>query len=192
MDCAIRALLLDPSEPAASGPPLLTMLPTSATSSSSRRLAAATGESSIPGNSTLYLQYNQPSPLSLLPCTSLEAASSSDAATCAATAFDATSGEDLSGHILVQDVSTIADQPKCTASLLSLGKCLPGQYTLQYTVTNAAGHSVSSHLLMLVEMLASVGLSYTFTPPRRCVCIRGASLTCSSVQLQLGSLVKFI
>ena len=167
VDCATRASLADPSEPAPSGPPQLAMLPTNASSSPSWLTAAAAA--GVLENSTLYLQYNQPSPLSLLPCASLPAANSSVAAACAAAAFDTSSGADLCGLIWVQDVSTIVGQAKCSASSLTLGNCLPGQYTLQYTVTNAAGQSVSAFLLVLVETLASAGFSYTFTSPDRYV-----------------------
>ena len=174
VDCALTALLADLSEPATSGTPQLVMLPTNARarrlSSPSRLVAAATG-SGAPGNSTLYLQYNQPSPLSLLPCALLTAADSSShnsAAACAAAAFDTLTGADLSSLITVQDISTITGQAKCTASLLTLGQCLPGQYTLQYTVINTAGQSASSFLLVLVETLASASFSYTFAPPYRC------------------------
>ena len=171
VDCATRASLPAPSEPAPSGPPQLAMLPTNASSSPSWLAAAAAAKATaaVPVNSTLYLQYNQPSPLSLLPCASLPVANSSVAAPCAAAAFDTSSGADLCGLIWVQDVSMIADQAKCSASSLTLGTCLPGQYTLQYTVTNAAGQSVSAFLLVLVETLASAGFSYTFTPPDRYV-----------------------
>ena len=158
------------------------MLPTSASSSPSW-LAAASAASAAPGNSTLYLQYNQPSPLSLLPCASLAVANGGAGVVCAAAAFDTSSGADLCGLISVQDVSMITGQAKCTASSLTLGKCLPGQYTLQYSVASTAGQSMSSFLLVLVETLASARFSYTFTPPDRCVSSGKTFSVCASVQL---------
>ena len=44
---------------------------------------------------------------------------------------------------------------------------MPGQYTLQYLVTNSVGQTTSSFLLVLVEVYASVGFSYTFRPANR-------------------------
>ena len=169
-----------------SGPPQLAMLPTKA--SSSPTWLEATATSFVSGNSTLYLLYNTPSPLSLLPCASLAVANASVAASCAAVAFDTLSGADLCGLIDVHDVSTIDGQAKCTASSLTLGTCLPGQYTLQYTATNPAGQSASSFLLVLVEMRVSIGYSYEFTPDDRCVTLRGPVSFC---QLSMLSLVHF-
>ena len=58
---------------------------------------------------------------------------------------------------------------RCTALSLTLGTCLPGEYTLQYTATSPAGVSVSSFLLVLVEMRVSTSLAFTFAPNDRCV-----------------------
>ena len=173
MDCATKASVSNlpgDTPTVTSGPPQLVMLPTNASSSPTwlEVAVAATEAGIVSGNKTLYLLYNTPSPLSLLPCASLAAANVSTAATCAAAAFATLSGADLCGLIDVQDVSAIDGQAKCTASALTLGTCLPGQYTLQYTVTNAAGESASSFLLVLVEMRISAGYSYVFTPEDRC------------------------
>ena len=65
-------------------------------------------------NRTLYLVYNQISTLSLEPCAALMAANKSgSASSCAAAAFDKTSGSDLCAFISVQDVSTIPYQTRC-------------------------------------------------------------------------------
>ena len=170
MDCATKASVANlPGDvpTVVSGPPQLVMLPTNA-SSSPTWLAAAAEAGIVSSNNTLYLLYNTPSPLSLMPCASLAAANISTAATCAAVAFDTLSGADLCDLIEVHDVSTIDGQAKCTASTLTVGTCLPGQYTLQYTATNAAGVSTTSFLLVLVEMRISAGYSYVFTPEDRC------------------------
>ena len=64
-------------------------------------------------NSTLYLVYNQLSALSLEPCASLTAANSSGlTSSCAAAAFDNTTGADLCALISVEDVSMIPGQTK--------------------------------------------------------------------------------
>ena len=69
---------------------------------------------------------------------------------------------------VVQDISlTPRLSHRCPASSLTLGTCLPGQYTLQYLVTNSVGQTTSSFLLVLVEVYASVGFSYTFRPANR-------------------------
>ena len=173
VDCATKASVSNlpgDTPTVASGPPQLVMLPTNASSSPTwLDVEVAAAEAGIvTSNNTVYLLYNTPSPLSLMPCASLAAANVSNAATCAAAAFDTLSGADLCDLIDVHDVSTIDGQAKCTASTLTLGTCLPGQYTLQYTVTNAAGESTFSFLLVLVEMRISAGYSYVFIPEDRC------------------------
>ena len=52
----------------------------------------------------------------------------------------------------------------CPASALTLGTCLPGKYTLRYTVYNAAGLQSSAYLHLLVEQLSLNRFSYAFTP----------------------------
>ena len=65
-------------------------------------------------NSTLFLVYDQISALSLEPCASLMTANKSgSASSCAAAAFDKSSGSDLCALISVQDVSTIPSQTRC-------------------------------------------------------------------------------
>ena len=52
----------------------------------------------------------------------------------------------------------------CSASALTLGTCLPGKYTLRYSVYNAAGLRSLAYLHLLVEQLSLNRFSYAFTP----------------------------
>ena len=169
VDCETQASVasLPGASPAAvAEPPQLVMLPT-ITSSQPTWAGVATLTRSASINSTLYLVYNEPSPVSLSPCASLSAANISSAPLCAAAAFDNATGSDLSGLITVQDVSSVPGQVKCTDITLTLGTCLPGQYTLQYTAGNSDGLSASGFLFVLVEQRTFVILNYMFSPPNR-------------------------
>ncbi len=50
---------------------------------------------------------------------------------------------------------------------MTLGICLPGQYTLRYTVTNAAGATNRGFIIITIEAFSSMNLEYTFVPPDR-------------------------
>ena len=84
-----------------------------------KQAAATTG--GAPSNSTLFLVYNQISALSLEPCTSLMTANKSgSASSCAAAAFDKSSGSDLCALISVQDVSTVPNQTRFVMSFIKV------------------------------------------------------------------------
>ena len=85
-------------------------------------------------NSTLFLVYDQISALSLEPCASLMTANKSGlASTCAAAAFDKTSGSDLCAMISVQDVSTIPSQSRCLIMCSYEHLTSPSNYHNSYT-----------------------------------------------------------
>lgn len=114
---------------------------------------------------TIYLEFGRPAPFSLAPCSSLAAAKISDAFACAAAAWDYTSG-DLNSNITITDVSPYGINPTvCMPFQLTLGTCLPGQYTLEYSVTSASsGLSSTAFLLVCVEIYTVTNFSYTFMP----------------------------
>ena len=91
------------------GPPLLVLLPSNASSQPSWQEA---GASLLSSNRTLYLEYSKPSPLSLAPCASLLVANGSSITSCAAAAFDSLSGSDLCALITVVDISVVPNQAK--------------------------------------------------------------------------------
>lgn len=73
--------------------------------------SASTWGSDGGANRTVYLEYGQSAPFSLLPCDSVAAANISQTATCAAAAEDVSEG-DLSQYIDVRDVSADAGQSR--------------------------------------------------------------------------------
>jgi hypothetical protein len=130
-------------------PPILNLLPTSA------------GTSGV--NQTIYLGYSRPAPFSLGPCTSVFANSSSTPS-CAASAYDLVDG-DISYAIEAADVTSTPGHILCSSASMSQmtkGQCLPGQYIIQYSVTNSLGLTASVFLAIFVEELTSYTLSYSF------------------------------
>lgn len=117
-------------------------------------------------NRTLYEEYGKVSDMSFGPCSSLQVANTTSKPACAAVAMEG-SGQnvtDLTPLIIVADVSPVQNQSKCNFTTLTLGNCLPGSYTLQYSVTDSQGTVVSSFLLVLVETRSVSFFNYTFSP----------------------------
>lgn len=56
---------------------------------------------------------------------------------------------------------------RCTASSLTLGTCLPGQYTLQYSVANLEGLQSAGFITVLVEQYSVASFDYMFTVTNR-------------------------
>ncbi|KAG1675982.1 hypothetical protein FOA52_014226 [Chlamydomonas sp. UWO 241] len=146
--------------------PVLVLLP-----AVSANLTAAALLGEPPSNQTVFVVYGTSAPVSLLPCTSIDAVGS-----CAAAAVQLSADgslTDLSSSISVTDVTPVDDGTddgasaatavgRCSAPALSLGTCLPGVYVLQYSVPGA---SQPAHLSVVVEQLAATKFAYTFESP---------------------------
>ncbi|KAJ9523171.1 hypothetical protein QJQ45_024097, partial [Haematococcus lacustris] len=147
--CDIMASLPSASQDAAPTTRVL-LLPSSATNVT---LAA--------GNETMHVE---PAPLSFLPCPSSQALGSA-AVSCAAVALDSLEGDVSAALQEPLDVSPW-DQARCSASSLSTGTCLPGNYIMAYTATNSNGTSTATALLnVFVEQRSVTRLNYSFVSP---------------------------
>ena len=143
------------SPPPPSAPPALSILPT------------ITPSSSI--NQTVYLGYGKPAPFSLGPCATINSGNSSSTPTCAASAYDALDG-DISYAINPVDITSSPGHVQCSSSSMTqmtMGRCLPGQYLIRYSVTNSLGLTSSAFLTLFIEELNVVTLDYSFVLSNR-------------------------
>lgn len=92
--------------------------------------------------------------------------SAANATACAAIAYGLDGG-DLTPFIAVQPVCATPSGicTRCSPAALSLGTCVPGQYTLQYSVADAEGRSAAWNLSLAVERLAASTINITIQPP---------------------------
>ena len=117
-------------------------------------------------NRTLYEEYGRVSDMSYDPCSSLRDVNATSKLSCAAVALEGSglNVTDLTPFVKVSDISTIQNQSKCDSTALTLGNCLPGSYTVSYSVTDAQGITATAFLLVLVETRSTSFFNYTFAP----------------------------
>lgn len=135
-------------------------------SSSSPRLTL------LPSSQAVFVEYKSAAPFYLGPCSSAAAAQQG---VCGAVASDGSSGttRDLTSDIVVTDVTTCStdgtssssgSSPACIAcsvEALTLGRCLPGAYTFQYSVTGGSGRAVAVNRTVVVYQRGEVNATLT-------------------------------
>ena len=142
---------------------MLVLLPIKTTNFTAIYRDVSSGNASAASmNQTLYLAYGMPAHLSLLPCPSALNILS-PVATCAAAAVQIVAGNssilDVSVKVSVADVSANISS-RCSAIAMTSGSCLPGIYTLRYTVLG-----VSAFLTIHIEQRKAATFAYQFPLP---------------------------
>lgn len=166
VDCETKARTAALAGDTASAPqaPTITLLPFFGATAAS---GGSSGANSSAGNQTVYLEYGKRAPFSLEPCASnasvLTRMGAGGTPYCAATASDPQEG-DLSQYITAKDVTACSGAgacARCTAVAMTLGTCLPGQYRLQFGVSDVDGNEAKAVLSVYVEQLATSVLNFT-------------------------------
>ncbi|PRW20834.1 hypothetical protein C2E21_8605 [Chlorella sorokiniana] len=114
------------------------------------------------------MRYGQPPEHTLLPCSTAAAAAGGG---CRAVAYDAT-GNDLSSDISVTDATCSGAAAAasdtlcwpCDLSAAQQGTCLPGRYTLNFTVVDDGGVSATAQLRLLLVQRFSLAATVSLFP----------------------------
>eukprot|EP00775_Hariotina_reticulata_P011535 gene11535-11678_t len=115
----------------------------------------------LPSSAAVYVQYGKPSPFYLGPC-----ASGTSTASCGAVAWDVQPGKgqvDLTPYIAVTQIQDDCDPEQgqvcftCNLNTLSGdGNCMPGSYTITYSVTNDEGRTEKAQRALVVYQSAEI------------------------------------
>ncbi len=130
-----------------------------------RAAPAAPNLTLLPSSETVFLEHRQPAPFYLGPCSGAEAAARGLCGAVASAVGTGGSALDLTSSVSVADVSSCSSgssaggaQPcfACDAETLTLGRCPPGSYVLQYAVTGPGGASSAANRTVVVYQRGAV------------------------------------